>query len=97
MADVCFPPAARAALPGRIVGGEHISDVRTDLGVTVHRARGYGRHAPAWARAPDLALRAGRDPDLRHGSRGSCSSGWSHLLHRGHRPTIDAGAGSARC
>ncbi|MER6695039.1 hypothetical protein [Streptomyces minutiscleroticus] len=64
--EACFPPAARAALLGRIVGGEHISDVCVDLGISVNRARSYGRHAPAWGRA--LALRAGCDPDLEHGT-----------------------------
>lgn len=68
LADALFPPAARAALLGRIASGEHISDVCADLGITVNRARSYGRHAPAWARALDLALRAGRDADLVHGS-----------------------------
>lgn len=68
IADALFPPAARAALLGRIASGEHISDVCADLGISVHRARSYAAYAPAWGRALDLALTAGRDPDLDHGT-----------------------------
>ncbi|MEZ0162963.1 hypothetical protein [Streptomyces griseorubens] len=68
LADALFPPAARAALLGRIASGEHITDVCADLGITVNRARGYGTYAPAWSRALDLALTASRDPALDHGT-----------------------------
>ncbi|MFD7683067.1 hypothetical protein [Streptomyces sp. NPDC060187] len=77
IADALFPPAVRAALLGRVASGEHISDVCADLGITVNRARSYAAYAPAWGRALDRALIAGRDPDLAHSTetayrRGRC-------------------------
>lgn len=63
-----FPTHARSLLLARVAAGENLADVCRDLGITQARVRGWAAFDPDWEQRLDVALTAGRDPDLDHGT-----------------------------
>lgn len=67
-AEATFHETRRTELLRHLASGEPLADACTALDLTPHRVHGFTHYNDEWREQLDVALTAGRDPDLDHGT-----------------------------